>query len=217
MKFYILTENDWKTEKGFTETEWMPVDPGNYGDAPVCPKCGAYLDGDEWLPPYRVALEMFTKEYGNVVLGIGRSIFLVDDYFRDRFPKTDLTGLEFIGEAEVSKLICRPGVRKKMLTEPPRYHLAKIRYGCAAIDQEKSGFVFEEGREPTCDYCRQGLVKRYDRIVIDESTWDGTDIFLARGIGGMRTTSQRFKDWWDTCEFNNCRVIPAEECHDDYS
>ena len=54
---------------------------------------------------------------------------------------------------------------------------------------------------------------RYSHIVIDESTWDGTDIFLARGIGSMITTSQRFKDWWDSCNFNNCKVIPAEEEH----
>jgi len=216
MNFYILTKNDWKTEKGQTDTEWMIADKVNYESAPRCPECNQVIGGKLWLPPYQIELEMFTKQYGNVALGVGGDELVVDDYFKSRFEETDLTGLEFIGEAEVVKLICRWGVKKKQLTEPPQYYVARLKYGCAAIDHEKSGAVFETGEEPTCDYCRSGLIKRYPKIIIDENTWDGTDIFLARGIGGMRTTSQRFKDWWDSCDFNNCKVIPSEEYHIDH-
>ena len=210
MNFYILKHHDWKTEKGYADTEWMTSN-SNYGDAPRCPVCNKLIGGKLWLPPYQIQLEMFTKQFGNVVLGTGGVELVVDDYFKSRYEETDLTGLELLGEAEVVKLICRPGVRKKQLGKPPKYYVMRIKDGCAAIDQKMSEFVFQLNCEPTCDYCRSGIVMRYSRIVIDESTWDGTDIFLARGIGAKKTTSQRFKDWWDSCNFNNCKVIPAEE------
>jgi hypothetical protein len=213
----MLLKRDFQTEKEFADTEWMRS--GGMSslseDAPVCPQCGGYVGGLIWIPPYKIELEMYTKQFGNVVLGSGNDL-VVDDYFKSRFEETDLTGLEFSGEAEVVKLICRWGVKKKQLGEPPKYYVARIKYGCAAIDHEKSGSVFHLKRHPTCDYCRVGLIMRYSKIVIDESTWDGTDIFLARGVGGMITTSQRFKDWWDSCNFNNCKVIPADEEHVDY-
>jgi hypothetical protein len=212
--FYILDKTDYKTEHGYAETEWLTA-TNKYGTAPHCPQCGEVYDGKEWLPPYRVELEMFTKQYGNVVTGTGGGI-LVDDYFKDCFEKTNLTGLEIVDKVEVVKLICRMGVRRKSLGTPPQYYLTKIKYGCAAMDHEKSGSVFELGKEPTCDYCRLGgVIMRYSSITIDESTWDGTDIFLVRGIGAI-VTSQRFKDWWDSCHFNNCRVFPSEEENHDF-
>ena len=215
MNFYILEKTDYKTDKGFTDTEWITSNP-NYApddsdDGTNCPACHEYMGGRLWLPPYKIELVMYTNQFGNVVLGTGGKL-IVDDYFKSHFEKTGMTGLEFIGEAEVVKLTCRWGAKKRQIGEPPKYYVARIKYGCAAIDHEKSGSVFGE-RKPTCDYCRLGLINAYSKIVIDENTWDGTDIFLARGIGSMITTSQQFKDWWDSCNFNNCKVIPAEEEH----
>ncbi|MDR2171941.1 MAG: hypothetical protein LBP59_17490 [Planctomycetaceae bacterium] len=211
--FYILDKNDYKREHGYAETEWLTA-TRNYGDAPLCPQCGESFGKMEWLPPYKIELEMFTKQYGNVVMG--SSGIIVDDYFKDCFEKTDLTGLEIIDKVEVVNLLCRMGVRKKSLGSPPQYYLTKIKYGCAAMDHEKSGSAFELGKEPKCDYCRLGMIMRYSSISIDESTWDGTDIFFVRGIGGTIVTSQSFKDWWDSCNFNNCKVFPSEERNRDF-
>jgi len=211
MNFYILTNRDFQTEKGHADTEWMTTDDVNLGAATRCPVCHGVIEGKLWLPPYKIELEMFTKQFGNVALGTGGVELVVDDYFKSNFENASLTGLEFIGEAEVVKLICRNGVKKKQLGAIPKYSVARIKYGCAAIDHKKSGSVFDDGDEPTCDYCRLGFIRYYPKIVIDENTWDGTDIFLARGIGAKIATSQRFKDWWDSYNFNNCKVIPAEE------
>jgi hypothetical protein len=212
--FYILDKTDYKTERGYAETEWLTA-TDNYGDTTDCPQCGESFGTMEWLPPYHVELEMFTKQYGNVVMGTGGKI-LVDDYFKDCFEKTNLTGLEIVDKVEVVKLICRMGVRRKSLGIPPQYYLTKIKYGSAAMDHEKSESEFELGKEPICDYCRLGMIMRYSRIAIDKNTWDGTDIFWVRGIGGTIVTSQKFKDWWDSCHFNNCRVFPSEERNRDY-
>ncbi len=213
MNFYLLTERDYKTED-FADTRFFYGEHAKFGDAPRCPICNKYCEGMEWLPPYTIELEMFTNQFGDILCGSPDMV--VDESFKTAFEKTDFTGLEIIGEAEISKIICRWKAKKKLIGTPPKYYVARIKYGCAAIDHEKSGSVFEIGKEPTCDYCRLGGIERYPKIVIDESTWDGTDIFLARGIGSKITTSQRFKDWWDSCNFNNCKLIPSEEFHRDH-
>jgi hypothetical protein len=214
IKFYVLKKNDFRTERGHADTEWMRA-TRSFGDAPQCPQCGTYYAGMEWLPPYKIELEMFTQQYGNVAMGSGGKI-IVDEYFKDCFEKTSISGLEIADKVEIAKFLCRPGVKKKLLGIPPQYYLTKIKYGCAAMDHEKSGSVFELGKTPTCDYCRLGGIMRYSRIAIDEGTWDGTDIFFVRGIGGTIVTSQKFKDWWDSCNFNNCKVIPTEEMSRDH-
>ncbi|MDR2171939.1 MAG: hypothetical protein LBP59_17480 [Planctomycetaceae bacterium] len=211
MKFYILKKNNFLTECGHADTEWLTA-TRNYGHAPQCPQCGKYYAGKEWLPPYNIELEMFTKQYGNVVMGAG-GIIIVDNYFKDCFEKTNFTGLEFIGNVNIVKFLCRPCVQKKSLGDPPQYYLTKIKYGCAAMDHKESKSVFEIGKQPTCNYCRLGGIIRYSRIVIDENTWDGTDVFFIRGIGGTIVTSQKFKDWWDSCYFNNCKIIPSEKAN----
>lgn len=217
MNFYILKNRDFRAENGFADTEFIRGTKTKLSnDAPTCPKCGQYIGGRKWIPPYYIELEMYTRQFGNVVLGTGGDKLVVDDCFKSRFEKVNLTGLEFLGKAEISKIICRGGVKKKQLSEPPLYYIARIQYGSAAIDHEKSGSIFDTGMAPTCQHCRLGIIRRYSRIVIDESTWNGTDIFLARGIGAAITTTQRFKDWWDSCNFNNCKIIPSEDDHCDF-
>ncbi len=212
MNFYLLTERDWMRGTDFPDTVFFTNDHVTLGDAPRCPVCNRYCEGMEWLPPYQIELEMFTNRFGDVIVGTGLDL-IVDESFKIAFEKTDLTGLEIIGEAEVERIICRRKARKKLIGPIPKYYVARMKYGCAAIDHEKSGSAFEPGKKPICDYCRLGRIGAYRKIVIDESTWDGTDIFMARGIGGQITTSQRFKDWWDSCNFTNCKLIPSEEAH----
>ena len=216
MNFYILKETNYKTDKDFADTECLRAGGmSSLGKgAPVCPQCGKFVGGMIWIPPYKIELVMYTNQFGNVI-DKGEEL-VVDEYFKSCFEKTDLTGIEFLGEAEITKFTCRWKAKKRQLGTPPQYYVARIKYGCAAIDHNKSGSVFDDGCEPTCDYCRTGIIRRYPRIVIDESTWDGTDIFLARGKGSTITTSQRFKDWWDSCNFNNCKVVPSEEFRRDH-
>lgn len=213
MNFYILKKNDYTADYYPTGMEWIQGTIMNLSEAPRCPQCQQYVERKKWLPPYQIELEMPSPVFGNIALSGGGSEIIVDDYFKSNFEQTDMTGLKFIGQAEIEKISCCAGMKKKSPGEPPRYYVAIIKWGCAAIDHKKSGSVFELNTEPTCVYCRLGGIMRYPHIVIDENTWDGTDIFLARGTGSKITVSQRFKDWWDFCNFNNCKLVPAEEDH----
>jgi hypothetical protein len=211
MQFYLLVRSITNSDGA----EFYQSDSTHYGEPIKCPVCGGTCTAMEWLPPFQIELRMFVKVFGNIIFGPGNNLFM-DKYFTNRFEQSGLTGLEFIGKAEIERIKCYNGVKKKSLGEPPQYYIARMKYGCAAIDHVKSDSQFKVGREPKCDYCRSGLIEYYPRVVIDETTWDGTDIFFARGIGGKVTCSQRFKDWWDSCHFNNGKLVPVEEYSNDF-
>jgi len=213
--FYSLEPHDFHTENACADTEYLFADTASFGEALRCPICDNIVSTMEWLAPYQIKLIMRTKQYGNIIFPLGEKI-VIDEYFKNCYEKSTLTGLTFCGKIEITKIFCYNGVKRKSLLAPPQYYVADIKYGSAAIDHVKSETVFSKGEEPTCDYCRVGFVDAYPRLVIDESTWDGTDIFFARGIGTQVTVSQRFKDWWDVCRFNNGKLEPLEECHRDW-
>src|SRR5437899_5941141 len=63
----------------------------------------------------------------------------------------------------------------------------------------------------TCNECRSGLIKRAARIVLEDDTWSGEDVFYARGLPGTRLTSERFKAFFDKYSINNGVLIDAAE------
>ena len=83
------------------------------------------------------------------------------------------------------------------------------------IVQRASGFEWDE--PPTCGECRQGgNIKRWQRLVIDKQTWDGDDIFLARGLAGTIFASQQFKNWCEDNKVTNVSFLPSEQSRQDY-
>jgi hypothetical protein len=52
---------------------------------------------------------------------------------------------------------------------------------------------------------------RHARVVVDESTWSGEDIFYARGLSGLIITSERFAEWFDRLRVNNGVLVPSLE------
>ena len=107
-KFYFLKERDFLTEKGYADTEVTSVgEREDRGEAPKCPVCSGKIGWLTWLPPYKIELTMHTKQFANVMIGGGCEELVVDDYFKDRYDATGMTGLEFLGDAEVTKIVCR--------------------------------------------------------------------------------------------------------------
>ena len=63
----------------------------------------------------------------------------------------------------------------------PTYHLIHVPWGGANQDDTASGLKRELSEIVKCSYCRSGFSwKKQDRIVIEEGSWDGSDIFKPR-------------------------------------
>jgi len=94
---------------------------------------------------------------------------------------------------------------------PPSYHLIHVPWGGANQDDIASGLKRELPEKVKCTYCRSGFSwKKQDRIVIEENSWDGSDIFKPRNAPVQFMVSERFKHIADKYEFKNFWLIPAE-------
>jgi hypothetical protein len=86
--------------------------------------------------------------------------------------------------------------------------------GRTAIDLAASGFEWLE--PPTCPECRSAIIVRWQRVVIEEETWTGDDIFIARGLPGTYVVSERFKGVCDEHHIKNAVFVPAESYGHDF-
>jgi len=203
MKFYVL-----EPDGMLFGTKWAygeDVDPLILGPAPKCPKCGVAVGMMEWLPPQRVKVSSAKPEkWGDFLWGTFTP-FMVSDRFKEIYEKEGLTGIEtFYPHAE----IVRVGRRKSGDIPPdmPAYHLVKIPWGRANMDDEAS----EIERKPRdCDYCR-GSPKRFERVIIQPGSWLGDDLFIPRGLFGIVLASQRFKEIVEAYGLKNIWLIPSE-------
>ena len=77
----------------------------------------------------------------------------------------------------------------------PRYAKATINLSPTAVDPKASGYVWRS-ESTVCPVCLWDDLMRFSRIVINEDTWNGDDIFYPRG-GPRPMVSARFKDVCD--------------------
>ena len=209
MKFYVL-DNPSDTERGAV-TDFTQSKPMNLGEAPTCPICGGFIGSLPWLPPYRAELEVWGKDYGDIAFGPGNEL-MVAQRVADAFKHEGLFGFSGFNEVDIVKVIRRGG--SKIASHPPRYFCVAIARGRAAIDVEASKMVHEEPF--TCPECRSGLIKRIGRIVLEEGTWSGEDVFFARGLPGTILASERFKAFFDRYSVNNGVLIDAADYSIDF-
>jgi len=183
------------------------VDPVNYGEPPRCPVCGGPVGSREWLPPHRIKLSSAKPErWGDFVWGAGFPL-LVSERFCDVYESEGLTGVtRFHSAAE----IVRAGARRAAdLTVPlPVYRLVDIVWNGANQDDAASGTVTE--RAVSCPYCRVGGGEHWqDRIVIEEGSWTGADIFTPRGAPASIMVSERFREVAERHRLKNLWLVPA--------
>jgi hypothetical protein len=202
--FYVL-ENSRITGSAY-ETEFIDEDPVNVGDAPRCEACGEYVGMLRWLPPYRVELELWGRDFGDLVFGAGGNP-LVSERFTALFRQEGLTGLEGFDPVEVVRIRDRRKPKRK--STPPTYLYVNVVRSKAAVDDKRSGI--ERSGPVTCQECRSYGVDRAKRIIIDPAGWAGEDLFIARGLTGRIIASERFKSFCDRHEIRNAVLIPAEE------
>ncbi|MCG3178151.1 MAG: hypothetical protein BIFFINMI_00474 [Phycisphaerae bacterium] len=211
MSFYVLRNPSTHDASKHAVMDYEPVGNSNFGDATRCPECGKPTNMLPWLPPYRVTLELWTNRYGDIGFGPYAELLLTGNVV-EKFRQAGLRGLEVLGKAEIVRVKRRGGTRPE--GELPSYFVAIPARSSTKIDLEASGAEFET--PVTCGTCRGGLLLRHDRVVVDQATWRGEDIFYARGMPGLIITSQRFATWHLQNQINTGVLVRSEEYSKDF-
>jgi hypothetical protein len=183
----------------------------NVGPAPLCPGCGGFIGLLQWLPPFRVELETWGKEFGDV-MHTGDEL-LVSEQFKETYTRAGLTGLLAFEPVEVIKV----KRHRKFMGDPPRYFMADVVRSETTVDVEASGKEWDGGEEacPVCFHRKGGTFLRQKRVVIKPETWTGHDIFHARG-GARFVASKRMKEICEANRIKNAVWIPASEYEVDF-
>ena len=212
MQFFVV---DKKPKDGAGEryrTDFSFDDAVQTGAAPSCQVCDAFVGMLEVLPPVRVHLETWGAECGD--FAFWTDSFLVSAQFREQYEGSGLRGLTAFEKAEVVS-----HRRFANATErPPDYFLARPKRGGARIDVTASEVEWTDGRGPRCACCLSGdgAIKRWRRVIVDEGSWEGDDVFYAYGLPGQLLVSARFADWSASQGWKNFCVTPAAESSHDF-
>jgi hypothetical protein len=163
-----------------------------------------------WLPPYRVELRLYGKEFGDFAFLSGGNDFLVSEKFRHAYKRNGLAGLVGFDPVEV----IRVKSRRRKRPQPPQYYRVQATYGDVALDVNASEIEWLE--PPTCQVCWGANLIRWRRLVVDESTWHGQDAFRPRGMSGTTIVSARFHHVCQEHHITNAQFTPAELAGHDF-
>lgn len=194
MSFFVITNNIFDdTQFAFGEQKET-----NYatGDAEFCKECGSYTSMLKWLPPYQLSISK--KNLGDFIFGsfVG---FIVSKKFKDKFEKTNLSGLSYFKKVELYH-------DKVLLNED--YYYPQITQINAFIDLELIEFDDEE----LCDECQKGrsIISRINGIIFKNQKIINEDIFFTTAIGqSVIIISSKFKEFLIKEEFTNIKYIEA--------
>ncbi len=208
MQFFFL--NNAPTDEHETaRVDARPADKTRFGDAPRCEACGKYIGMRPWLPPYRVELDTWGREYGDLAFPTASDI-LVSLRFKQLWERQRLIGLSGFEPVEVVKV----KRHRKLSGDPPPYFKGAVVLSRAVVDNVASGVELEQ--PPTCPVCQLGIgIKRWKAIIIKPETWSGEDIFRPRWAGGLFVTN-RFKEFCEANDVKNAVFVPAEEYGHDF-
>jgi hypothetical protein len=189
------------------ETQFLDVDTSETGEGPNCPACGGIIGSLVWLPPLKAELLLGGRAFGDIAFGPGDD-FLISERLKAIVEEHLVTGFEGFDPVEIVRVSRRRRSARKI--EPPGYYRVTVRRTEAAIDQARSGVEWAE--PPTCPFCREGDdLQRWQRVVLEEGTWSGEDIFQARGLPATYIASERFKTICEEYKIKNALFYPAEE------
>lgn len=190
-------------EGGAHGTDFFTAGLSKRGDAPHCRACGEVLGSMEWLPPFRVEIEVHGKSGpGDFAMA---SDLLVSRRMAEAFRNEKLTGMVGFDPVELVKVT--PRSAKARL---PTYLRAQAVFGHAAIDEARSRL--RRVGEITCPECRtaDGLDGIYG-FGIEPGSWDGLDVFRPRGLQTRIVVSERFADFVKRHGFTNIQLTPTEQ------
>lgn len=179
-------------------------------EAPRCDACGKYLGMLRAVPPLHVSLETWGVDFGDVAFQMGDE-FLVSARFKVEYEKEGLSGLDGFDPVEIVSV--RHHYRTS--SNPPDYFRVLVSRSETAIDPNASGVIWDV--PPTCDRCALGKVlRRWNQVVVEAASWDGADIFVARGLPGTIIVSNRFAKWSQRFGMRNVVFISARQVGHDF-
>ncbi len=209
--FYVLEKPKAGGSKDrLAGTNIMAVAGFNVGEPTKCPACGSITSLLPWLPPYKVEIETWGREFGT--LALWAQYLVVSASFKNLYEENELSGLLEFEPVEVARI----KKHKRLVETIPNYFKANVVQSETAVDQEASGMEWDDG-QLDCPVClhRRGVFLRQQRLVIRAETWTGEDIFHARG-GVSFVASKRFKEVCESHAVSNVDFVPAERYEKDY-
>lgn len=203
MRFYVLDHlchtplDPWKELYCRCEQEDLVVGESSF----VCDGCGKGVGIASWESPRKLVLSH--ANCGDIVPGILRLV--VSSRFRAVYREAGLTGLtEFL-------VIDHVRVQRQPDALVPDLLATWPNYAYTTIDEAASGLLRKRPAE--CDRCRGSMLWKLDRIVLNEETWDGSDVFVCTGLPGAVIVSELFVEAVDRAALTNFTFVGL----DDYS
>ena len=200
-RFFVLKNERW----GSHDVDFTSIDD-NVGEASRCPRCGDFIGSLPWLPPYRGTLELHGKDPGDFIRVAGAEV-LISERLAEAFRAEGLTGLGGFHLVEVLRV--RRQRRGPKPPTTPRYFVVTPVFGSAAVDEARS-HIRRDSPIP-CDWCRSTGVDAVHGFVLEQGSWNGDDIFVARGMPGSIVVSKRFASFVARHGFTNMKLTPTEE------
>jgi hypothetical protein len=178
-------------------------DPVTLGDAPRCERCGRFIGGKPWLPPYRAELVLHGSTWGDLAFRVGdETDILMSAALVAAWDEAGLSGLSGFDPVEIT---CVRGSRET----PPRYVHVAVDVGGAMIDEARS--LLDRSEEVACDRCQYaGVLAAIHGFALQADGWTGADVFTPRGLPGTVVASERFKAWIESQKVTNVRLQATE-------
>lgn len=190
-------------------TKAMQTEDARMGPGQRCPVCDRPLGPLTWLPPYRIEIETWGTAFGDVIVRNGNTL-VVSELFRRAFEQNGLRAGGDFEEVEVAKITRH----RHFAEDPPRYFKLTIHREKVRVNQGVSEFTWTND-EPPCSHClwsKTGNLKSYRRIVVEEGTWTGEDVFQAHGSPLNFIVTDRFKTMCDANFIRNVEFEAVENC-----
>lgn len=124
------------------DTEYLPAEYAQYGDAPTCNTCGRFIGMKRWLAPRRVELKRNGELIGDFAF-FASGDFLVTQGVRVGFEEADLKGLSGFERVTV---VGGSALRDDM----PRYHYVEVKRSKASIWFDQSSIRVADPVNPVC-------------------------------------------------------------------
>jgi len=124
-----------------------------------------------------------------------------------RFFAKGLTGLQGFDPVEVTRV--RRQRRGPKPHDVPRYVYVTPAFGGAAVDEAHRRI---QRSEPiSCPWCRMTGVDAIHGFSLEPESWNGEDVFIARGLPGTLIVSEHFSRFAAAQGFSNMRLTPPEQ------
>lgn len=208
MNFYILGREQIQPSNKQYKGKWCDawaVDD-EYGAFEKCPSCGRAVSMKKWEEPRKVRLT--STKYPDRLQDWLSDSFVVSERFMRAYSDSDLIGIRSFSKIEVVK-VAHKSVGNIQL---PIYFYASIGFSkTVRIDTNKTIYRGQK-TDWICPMCNPfGSTKdSIERLALDASKWDGTDIFRIYGSGSY-FCSEKFYEFIKFNGFTNFFPVPVDE------